>query len=123
MANIKQSGSKTKSKARARKSTKKAGTRKVSGKAADDFDRARKTLDKKKQPRDLRTHWAHFWNVCPKCGGDMFEQTSLKIRYEVCRKCHGIYIDQGEASLIKRFLDPVKWLNAALRRSKDPKTF
>jgi len=123
MANIKQSGSKTKSKARSRKSAKKAGTRKVSSKATDDFDRARKTLDKKKQTRDLRTHWAHFWNVCPKCGGDMFEQTSLKIRYEVCRKCHGIYIDQGEASLIKRFLAPVKWLNAALRRSKDPKTF
>ena len=94
MANIKQSGSKTKSKARSKKSSKDTGSRKVSSKAMDDFDRARKPLDRKKQTRDLKTHWAHFWNVCPKCGGDMFEQTSLKIRYEVCRKCHGIYIDQ-----------------------------
>jgi hypothetical protein len=116
MANIKQSGRKSKSKAgTARKTAKPAG-------AADEFDRARRALDKKKEKRDLATHWAHFWNVCPKCGGDMFEQTSLKIRYEVCRKCHGIYIDQAEAGLVKRFLDPVKWLRAALTRSKKPKT-
>lgn len=114
MANIKQSGRKTKSKSKAARKPKNT---------EGEFERARKTLDKKKQTRDLNTHWAHFWNVCPKCGGDMFEQTTLKIRYEVCRKCHGIYIDQGEARLVKRFLDPVKWLGAALRRSKDPKTF
>ena len=125
MANIKQSGRKTKSKSKAgiRKSKSAAGTRKTSARTPDEFERARKTLDKKKQTRDLKTHWAHFWNVCPKCGGDMFEQTSLKIRYEVCRRCHGVYIDQGEASLVQRFLDPVRWLRAALRRSKDPKTF
>jgi acetyl-CoA carboxylase beta subunit len=113
MANIKQSARKTKSKARSRT---------VSAADPDGFERARKTLDKKKQTRELKTQWAHFWNLCPKCGGDMFEQSSLKIRYEVCRKCHGIYIDQAEANLVKRFLDPVKWLRAALRRSKDPKT-
>ncbi len=114
MANIKQSGPKTKSKARSAAKT-------VSN--TDEFDRARKTLDKKKKTRDLKTHWAELWKVWPKGGGAMLEQTSLRIRYEVCRKCHGIYFDQAEANLIKRFLDPVKWLRAALTRSKDPKTF
>ena len=69
--------------------------------------------------------WQQEWanDVCPKCGGDMFEQTSLQIRYEVCRKCHGIYVDQAEAALVSKHLDPKKWLRAVLRRSKDPKTF
>jgi acetyl-CoA carboxylase beta subunit len=112
MATIKQSKrqSKTKSKSTPRD-------------PAAEFDKARKRLDKKKQDRDLKTHWAHFWNVCPKCGGDMFEQTSLQIRYEVCRKCHGIYVDQAEAALAEKNLDLKKWLRAVLRRSKDPKTF
>lgn len=109
--------------------TKKPSARKAKSKskpAARDsraeFDRARKRLDKKKETRDLKTHWAHFWNVCPKCGGDMFEQKSLGIRYEACRKCHGIYVDHAEASLVVKFVDIGKWFRAALRRSKDPKT-
>ena len=88
-----------------------------------EFDRARKRLDKKKNTRDLKTHWAHFWNVCPKCGGDMFEQKSLGIRYEACRRCHGFYIDHEEASLVAKYLDIAKWFRAALKRSKKPETF
>jgi len=110
--------------------TKKRSETKVKSKAKTaaqdskvEFDRARKRLDNKKEKRDLKTHWAHFWNVCPKCGGDMFEQTSLGIRYEACRKCHGIYVDHAEASLAAKFLDITKWFRAVLRRSKDPKTF
>lgn len=112
MATKKPSGSKAKSKAKTA-----ARDPKV------EFDRARKRLDKKKETRDLKTHWAHFWNVCPKCGGDMFEQTSLGIRYEACRKCHGIYVDHAEASLVTKFLDVAKWFRAVFRRAKDPKTF
>lgn len=113
MANIKQTGAKSKSK---------AGSPKKRGSGTPEFDRARKSLDKKKEKRALATQWAHFWDVCPKCGGDMFEQISLGIRYEVCRSCHGIYVDQAEAGLVKRFLDPSKWLRAVLTRSKKPRT-
>jgi hypothetical protein len=53
----------------------------------------------------------------------MFEQTSLDIRYEVCRKCHGIYVDHAEAVLVSKHLDTGKWLQAVLRRARKPKTF
>jgi hypothetical protein len=111
MATKKQSKSKSKS------------TRKTAADPKVEFERARKLLDNRKKKRDFNTHWAHFWNVCPKCGGDMFEQKSLGIRYEACRRCHGIYIDHAEAALVRRFLDAAKWLRAALRRAKEPKTF
>jgi hypothetical protein len=115
MANIKQTPPKVKSKSKAKSKT-------TAKDPAAEFERARKRLDKRKEYRDVRTQMAHFWNVCPKCGGDMFEQTSLGIRFEVCRRCHGIYIDQGEANLVVKFKDIARWFRAALRRSKAPKT-
>ena len=88
--------------------------------APDEFERARARLDKKIRDRDMATHWGHFWNVCPKCGGDMFEQQSMETRFDVCRKCHGVYIDQAEVALALKHLDPVKWLKALLRKAKKP---
>jgi Zn-finger nucleic acid-binding protein len=102
-----------------RKRPKAKTAKKVTG---DDFNRARARLDKKKLARDRKTHWAHFWNVCPKCGGDMFEQETTKIRFEVCRACNGVYIDQAEIALAFKHLDPAKWLKAVLQRSKKPNT-
>ena len=121
MPNIKQTSRQSKSK-------KKGGARSArSARSAQDapdvFVRARSRLDKKKQERKLKTHWAHFWNVCPKCGGDMFEQNSQDIRYEVCRDCNGVYVDHEEATLVSKHLDVKKWLQAVLRRAKKPKTF
>lgn len=89
---------------------------------SEEFARARARLDKKKRDRDLKTHWAHFWDVCPKCGGDMFEQEFKKIKFEVCRKCHGIYVDQAELALASKHMDPARWLKAVLQKSKKPKT-
>jgi hypothetical protein len=118
------SGSASKAGSKSESKTKPKSKRKTGAAAGDpktEFERARKRLDKKKATRDLKTHWAHFWNVCPKCGGDMFEQTSLGIRFEACRRCHGIYLDHEEASLVAKFLDAAKWLRAAMRRAKNPK--
>ena len=122
MANIKQLRRQSKSKPKVRAKARSKANASAKN-PQDDFESARARLDKKKRVRELKTHWAHFWNVCPKCGGDMFEQTSLKIRYEVCRTCHGIYVDQAEAALVSNRLDVKKWLRAILRRSKEPKTF
>ena len=77
-------------------------------------------MDKKTHDRDMATHWAHFWNVCPKCGGNMFEQQVQKTRFDVCRKCHGVYIDQAEVALALKHLDPVKWLKALVQKAKKP---
>jgi len=86
------------------------------------FAAARERLDRKKLARQRKLQWAHFWLLCPKCGGDMFEQESLGIRYEVCRDCNGIHLDQAELALAAKHLDPAKLVKAVLTRSKKPRT-
>lgn len=84
------------------------------------FKQARERLDKKRVMRDRSTHWAHFWNVCPKCGGDMFEQKTEQVLFEVCRKCHGIYLDQAELDLAMKFLDRDGLLRLLAKKAKKP---
>jgi hypothetical protein len=85
------------------------------------FDRARKRLEEKRTLRKTKTQYAHYWNLCPKCGGDMFEQSALSIYFEVCRECHGIYLDAAELDLARAHLDPKKLLNALSKKAKKPK--
>ncbi len=106
-ANIRQS------KAKSKRKTRSAGH-------ASSFEPARKRLDKKRIARERDMHWAHFWNLCPKCGGDMFEQKVLGIYFDVCRKCHGIYIDASELRLASKHLSVPKFLSALLKRAKKP---
>jgi NADH pyrophosphatase NudC (nudix superfamily) len=84
--------------------------------------RARERLDQKRVMRDRSTHWAHYWNICPKCGGDMFEQKTEQARFEVCRKCHGIYLDQAELDLSMKYLDHEEFLELLAKKAKKPDT-
>jgi len=86
------------------------------------FRATRARLDKKRTQRRAKLLWAHYWLLCPKCGGDMFVQHTLGIAYEVCRDCHGIAIDGDEAALLLAHLDPGKALTAILKKSKKPDT-
>jgi Zn-finger nucleic acid-binding protein len=86
------------------------------------FQQTRARLDRKRAKRRDRKLWAHYWLLCPKCGGDMFIQETLGIRYEVCRDCHGIAIDDDEVALLLEHLDPGKALKAILRKAKKPDT-
>ena len=86
------------------------------------FAKTRARLDKKRAKRRQKMLWVHYWLLCPKCGGDMFVQTTLGIRYEVCRDCHGVAIDGEEAALLLAHLDPGKALRAILKKSKKPDT-
>ncbi|HEX5131468.1 MAG TPA: zf-TFIIB domain-containing protein [Candidatus Krumholzibacteria bacterium] len=86
------------------------------------FAATRKRLDAKRAKRRAKMLWVHYWLLCPKCGGDMFVQETLGIRYEVCRDCHGIAIDGVEAELLLEHLDPGKALRAILKQSKKPDT-
>jgi hypothetical protein len=86
------------------------------------FDAARAKLDKKREQRRAKMLWAHYWLLCPKCGGDMFVQETSGIRYEVCRDCHGIAIDGEEIALLLAHLDPADALAAILKKSKKPGT-
>jgi Zn-finger nucleic acid-binding protein len=82
----------------------------------------RARLDQKRARRRAKTLWAHYWLLCPKCGGDMFVQRTMGITFEVCRDCHNIAIDGDEVALLLSHLDPGKALRAILKKSKRPDT-
>lgn len=84
------------------------------------FATTRARLDKKRAKRRQKMLWVHYWLLCPKCGGDMFVQTTQNIRFEVCRDCKGIAIDGEELTLLLTHLDPPKALRAILKKSKKP---
>lgn len=98
----------------------KSRTRKAS--SANGGKRKRTVLDAARAERREKTMWAHFWRVCGMCGGDMFEQESMGIRFEVCRGCHGIYFDQAELALAAGHKDPAAALKALLEVSRKPQT-
>lgn len=85
------------------------------------FERTRKRLEEKRTLLRRKMQYAHFWNLCPKCGGDMFEQKANRIYFEVCRDCHGIYLDAAELDLARMHLDPKKLLTALSKTAKKPK--
>lgn len=100
----------------------KSNTRKRAQADPKAFAKTRARLDKRRAKRRQKMLWVHYWLLCPKCGGDMFVQTTLNIRFEVCRDCHGIAIDGEEAALLLAHLDPAKALRAILKKSKKPDT-
>ena len=94
--------------------------RKKTASGAQAFAKTRARLDKKRAKRRQKMLWVHYWLLCPKCGGDMFVQTTLNIRFEVCRDCHGIAIDGEELALLLGHLDPSRAMRAILKKSKKP---
>ena len=89
---------------------------------ATGFQKTRARLDRKRARRRQKMLWAHYWLLCPKCGGDMFVQHTQGITYEVCRNCHGIAIDGEEVALLLAHLDAGTALRAILKKSKKPET-
>jgi Zn-finger nucleic acid-binding protein len=63
----------------------------------------------------LSKQWAFYWNLCPKCGGDMVERRSNDVNFDVCPQCGGIYLDRDELTFAREYLDP-KTVLAALNR-------
>jgi hypothetical protein len=94
--------------------------RKKRAAAAPAFEKKRAQLDRKRAERRQKMLWAHYWLLCPKCGGDMFVQHTMGIAYEVCRDCHGIAIDGEELTLLVDHLDPAEALAAILKQAKKP---
>lgn len=96
--------------------------RKQAAAAAPALAKKRAHLDRKRAERRQKMLWAHYWLLCPKCGGDMFVQHTMGIAYEVCRDCHGLAIDGEELALLLDQLDPAEALGAILKQSKKPDT-
>ncbi len=103
-------------------SSKPSTRRKKPAASAPGLEKARAQLDGKRAQRRQKMMWAHYWLLCPKCGGDMFVQRTMGIAYEVCRECHGIAIDGDELKLLLEHLEPREALAAILRKSLKPDT-
>ena len=104
-------------------STSRSPRRKTANTAGgDSLAKARARLDRKRAERRQQKMWAHYWLLCPKCGGDMFVQRTQDIVYEVCRECHGIAIDGDEVALLLERGDADNTLRAILKQSKKPDT-
>jgi Zn-finger nucleic acid-binding protein len=96
--------------------------RKKQAAPAAGLDKARARLDRKRATRRQKMMWAHYWLLCPKCGGDMFVQRTMGLAFEVCRECHGIAIDGDELKLLLEHLEPGKALREILKQSLEPDT-
>jgi Zn-finger nucleic acid-binding protein len=94
----------------------------AASKPASAFEKERARLDRKRETRRRKTLWAHYWLLCPKCGGDMFVQRTLGITWEACRDCHLIAVDGDEVALLLAHRDAGKTLRAILKHSKKPDT-
>jgi Zn-finger nucleic acid-binding protein len=103
-------------------STTPRSSRKKPAATAAGLEKTRARLDKKRMERRQKMMWAHYWLLCPKCGGDMFVQRTMGIAYEVCRDCHGIAVDGEELTLLLEKLDAATALRAMLKQSKKPDT-
>ena len=104
------------------RSSKPAPRRKKPAATAPGLEKTRARLDRKRAERRQKMLWAHYWLLCPKCGGDMFVQRTMGIAYEVCRDCHGIAIDGDELALLLEHLEPGDALRAILKKSLKPDT-
>ena len=56
----------------------------------------RAKLDADRVAAERRAH--HM--KCPKCGADLSEQEFQHVKVDLCRECHGMWLDAGEIAMI-----------------------
>ena len=56
----------------------------------------RETQDKERSEQERQAHWMK----CPKCGGDLKEETHGHAKVDVCAKCGGMWLDAGEVEIV-----------------------
>lgn len=54
--------------------------------------------NKQKRAEEKKLHWMR----CPRCGGEMQERSYALLKMEVCSRCHGVFFDAGELSILRR---------------------
>jgi hypothetical protein len=64
---------------------------------ADLIKQMRAKLDEDRQRQERKAHYMK----CPKCGGDLKEQTLDQLKVDVCVDCHGLWLDAGEMDLLR----------------------
>jgi hypothetical protein len=58
----------------------------------------RAKLDEERASAQRTVHYMK----CPKCGGDLAEQSLANVKIDVCPDCRGTWLDAGELELIAR---------------------
>ena len=85
---------------------------------APDLEHERDRLDKKRLKRDRSKHVSYYWNVCPKCGGDMDAQAIMSVRYDTCRTCGGVYVDRDEIKFAGKYVDPARFVKSLAKKKR-----
>ena len=56
----------------------------------------RARLDAERAKSDRSMHYMK----CPKCGGDLKERSFHHVKIDVCKDCHGTWLDHGELEIL-----------------------
>ena len=64
------------------------------------IEERRKSLNEERVLKSDTMTGNNFWMKCPKCGSKLQETEISGITIEKCEGCEGIYLDNGELSLI-----------------------
>jgi uncharacterized protein len=67
------------------------------------LEKRRAEAAKKKAEEDRAARRELHYMHCPKCGGDLKEESYMSINVDRCTECHGVWFDAGEIeSLVEK---------------------
>ena len=68
--------------------------------AKQDAELLKQMREKNDSERQQSERKAHFMK-CPKCGGDLKEETHEHVKVDMCPECHGMWLDAGELEIVR----------------------
>ena len=63
----------------------------------------REKANAKREKRAAAEQKQLHWMRCPKCGGEMEEIRMDILMIDRCGDCHGVYFDDGELAILRKF--------------------
>ena len=75
----------------------------------------RAELDAQRQSQESAQLRELHWMRCPKCGHELVEEERSGIKVDRCKRCGGVFFDQGELDLLLQAEEPAGFL-AGLRK-------
>jgi Zn-finger nucleic acid-binding protein len=63
----------------------------------------RAKLDERRRQEERNAARAAHWMCCPKCGGEMKEETFENVRIDKCTQCHSVNLNADEIELLIQY--------------------
>ena len=63
----------------------------------------RAKLDERRRQEERNAARAAHWMCCPKCGGEMKEETFENVRVDKCTQCHSVNLNADEIELLIQY--------------------